>query len=201
MTTQELNYYSQFPLLFNNLTTIITLSNTTILDVGCNDWVPWWYTNTFISPAYYSPNVSTTLSVTSISRPLSAPTIIEPDVVMMQKPVYFPGLGTTYQIVDPSSYYLNTPGYSFVTYTEVGVGDDIVNTAITQQPTTNLLFITSLTVNEKKSMIDAYKTNANFIYVEDLNDFQSPSWSWYWDYLQLNFDIISDGTNGIISSK
>ena len=201
MTTQEINFYSQFPLLFNNLSTVITTSNTNVLDVGCNDWIPWWYTNVYFSPEYYAPNISTTLNITSLSRPLSAPTIIEPDIVMMQKPIQFPGLGTTHQIVYPSSYYIKTPGYSFVTYTEVNVGDDIVSAAIAQQSTTNLLFLTTLTIDEKKSMIDAYKTNANYIYVENITDFQSAGWSWYWDYLQLNFNIISDGTNGIISSK
>lgn len=202
MTTAELNFYSQFPLLYNNLTTIITSANLSVLDVGCNDWSVWWFTNAYELPYYYTQsNVLTSLSATAISRPLTEPTIIDPDVVFMNVPVNIPGIPTSTKIVYPSPYYLKTPGYSFTNYFEVPVGDDIVSFTTTQQPTTNLLILTSITTAEKKSLIDAYKLNANYIYVENIVDFQSGGWSWYWDYLQLNFNILSDGTNGLISSK
>ena len=208
MTTQEINYYSQFPLLYNNLANIISKSDYLVLDVGCNDWISWWYTNAILLPSYFT-NTNYTISVTAISRPISTPTIIEPDIVFMNKPASaIPGLPSTtsYQIVHPSSYYLLTPGFAGVNYTQVSSEADIVNICIAQQPVTDLLVLTSITIDEKKSMIDAYGTKAQYIYVENINEFQTPSWSWYWDYLQLNFNIITDGTsenpiNGILTLK
>jgi len=93
------------------------------------------------------------------------------------------------------------PGYPFISYYSISETDNITDIAMTVDDTADLVLITKATTQEKKNLIDFYKNNAGYIYVTNVTEFQTPSWSWYWTYIEQNFNIITDNINAILSSK
>ena len=195
-----IDYFPGFKLLHDNQIAYCESKIKNFLEVGSNIWVGWWYMHYHYEPTIYMAGVLTELKITAVTRPQTHPAdTVDPLDPNVPVSTYSNSVETYNDQL--SAYVVKKPDYRDVLHYEIPDGQDIVQATISLQPTTELLFITDLSVDDKKTLIDTYKSIAKYIYVKNITDFQTTNWNWYWTYIQQNFNVITDGTDGVISSK